>query len=271
MNRKDSLEWHLHCMDDRLNNLQISLGNYNSYMCNEIAISDRYWSIVSAVLAILAIILGIYITYKYNKTMKLLQTIEKKEKAIKDLKKNIEDLNNKVNKDLTGLYESLRKEETHSLIKRLTEVPEDVSNIINLLLSRQIEKDDFINLKKACDKLEPNLSSYKKDYTLLFYQHFSYESIKNPELRKEFIENFEYLIGCGFKNDIIKSTDDMVNALSELSDEIKMEVVTAYYKSLEVSKYKDMSEVFEKLKSIMSNEQWALIAHNNDDENEAPE
>ena len=32
-----------------------------------------------------------------------------------------------------------------------------------------------------------------------------------------------------------------------------------------------MSEVFEKLKSIMSNEQWALIAHNNDDENEAPE
>ena len=63
----------------------------------------------------------------------------------------------------------------------------------------------------------------------------------------------------------------MVNALSELSDEIKMKVVTAYYKSLMVSKYKDMSEVFEKLKSIMSNEQWALIAHNNDDENEAPE
>ena len=55
MNRIDSLEWHLHCMDDRLNNLQTSLGNYNSYMCNEIAISDRYWSIVSAVLAILAI------------------------------------------------------------------------------------------------------------------------------------------------------------------------------------------------------------------------
>lgn len=63
MNRIDSLEWHLHCMDDRLNNLQTSLSNYNSYMCNEIALSDRYWGIVSAVLAILAIILGIYITF----------------------------------------------------------------------------------------------------------------------------------------------------------------------------------------------------------------
>lgn len=271
MNRIDSLEWHLNCMNDRLNNLQTSLSNYNSYMCNEIALSDRYWGIVSAVLAILAIILGIYITYKYNKTMKLLQTIEKKEKTIKDLKKNVEDLNNKVNKDLTGLYDSLRQEETHSLIKRLTEVPEDVSNIINLLLSRQIDKNDFINLKKACEKLDPNLTSYKKDYTLLFFQHFSDESIKNPELRKEFIENFDYLIGCGFKNDIIKSTDDMVNALSNMPDEIKMEVVTAYYNSLKVSKYKDMSEVFEKLKSIMSNEQWALIAHNDDDENETAE
>ena len=271
MNRIDSLEWHLNCMNDRLNNLQTSLSNYNSYMCNEIALSDRYWGIVSAVLAILAIILGIYITYKYNKTMKLLQTIEKKEKTIKDLKKNVEDLNNKVNKDLTGLYDSLRQEETHSLIKRLTEVPEDVSNIINLLLSRQIDKNDFINLKKACEKLDPNLTSYKKYYTLLFFQHFSDESIKNPELRKEFIENFDYLIGCGFKNDIIKSTDDMVNALSNMPDEIKMEVVTAYYNSLKVSKYKDMSEVFEKLKSIMSNEQWALIAHNDDDENETAE
>lgn len=49
---------------------------------------------------------------------------------------------------------------------------------------------------------------------MLFFQHFADRILKDLKLRSYLIENINELVQYAFKNDIIKTTDDIVNSMS---------------------------------------------------------
>lgn len=93
---------------------------------------------------------------------KMKKSVEQKEQDIIRLKEIVESTNRQIQDDIHGVYERLRLEETNTLIERLRQVPEDISNIINLLLSRDLPETSFSILREAYDKVDN--PAYIKDY-----------------------------------------------------------------------------------------------------------
>lgn len=255
------IETKMSCLNDLVN-------SSNDIIANEIAASDRYWSIASAILCILCLILGIYITWCSRKVERLKLSVEQKEQDVIRLKDIIDDTNQSIQHDLNGLYQKLRTEETNTLLRRLVEVPEDVSNVQNLLLSRDLPSDAFPKLKDAFNGIKNKDESYYNDYLLLFFQHFAGQSLLDDRLRACITNALGYLVGCAFKNDIIKSTKDIVGAIAEMPYEDGKAFVVAYYRSLKNSKFNDLSIVFDELKTAFTNEQWQSVIQESNEESD---
>ena len=158
MNVTDSLNIELlrnnvEILENQVNNLKDLLSHSNDTIANEIAISDRFLSIASFVFALTALLIGVYITWCSNKMDKMKKSVEQKEQDIIRLKEIVESTNRQIQDDIHGVYERLRLEETNTLIERLRQVPEDISNIINLLLSRDLPETSFSILREAYDKV----------------------------------------------------------------------------------------------------------------------
>ena len=253
------IEAKMSCLNDLVN-------SSNDIIANEIAVSDRYWSIASAILCILCLILGIYIAWCSRKVERLKLSVEQKEQDVIRLKDIIDDTNQMIQHDLSGLYQKLRTEETNTLLRRLVEVPEDVSNVQNLLLSRDLPSDAFPKLKEAFNSIKKEDESYYNDYLLLFFQHFAGQSLLDDRIRACITNALGYLVGCAFKNDIIKSTKDIVGAIAEMPYEDGKAFVVAYYRALRNSKFKDLSIVFDNLKTAFTNEQWQSIIQESNEE-----
>ena len=253
------IEAKMSCLNDLVN-------SSNDIIANEIAASDRYWSIASVILGILCLILGIYITWCSRKVEKLKLSVEQKEQDVIRLKDIIDDTNQRIQHDLSGLYQKLRTEETNTLLRRLIKVPEDVSNVQNLLLSRDLPSDAFPMLKEAFKSIKKEDESYYNDYLLLFFQHFAGQSLLDDKIRTCITNALDFIVGCAFKNDIIKSTNDIVGALAEMPYEDGKVFVVAYYRALRNSKFKDLFIVFDDLKTAFTNEQWQSVIQESNEE-----
>lgn len=131
------------------------------------------------ILAILGIILAAYINSQYKK--------------IKELKDIVETTKEYIDKDNKKLYENITRDETLKLLKRLKEVPEDITNIYHLLFSRDLLEEDYISLKEQYLKIKNDNSQREaKDiYIMLLMQHFPYQSLKDSELKTEVISKID--------------------------------------------------------------------------------
>ena len=150
-------------------------------------------------------------------------------------------------------------------------MPEDISNLIDLLLSRNLAPNDYNLLKQAFDKLSKEDTNNIENYLILFFQHFAGRSISDVDLRNQIIADFDSLILAAFKNDIVKSTNDMLEALKTMSDEDKLQVVAPYYKALKNSKFKENSNLFDGIKSVLTNDQWQEISKDEEESQEGEE
>jgi uncharacterized protein YoxC len=115
------------------------------------------------------------------------------------------------------LYEDIKREETVNTLERLIEVPEDISNIGHILLSRNLELADFNLLKNAFRKAQSTsyyIPTEEMDiYRNLFFQHFSYKSLLDREINEDLIPNLHRVLKNSFPNEIINSTDQFVSAI----------------------------------------------------------
>lgn len=260
---------------DNLNSQMESLHNLvshsNDVIANEIAAGDRYLTLVSITLGVLGIILGIYIAWCTNKIKKMKMSMEEKERDIKRTSQIVEQTNSQIQSDISGLYDKLRREETKTFLNRLIEVPEDIANIIDLLLFRNLDSNDYNLLKQAFDKLPKEDSRNTEYYLLLFFQHFAGRSLSDADLRSRFIADFDSLILAAFKNDIIKSTKDMMTVIKDMPNEEKLQILEPYYKALKRSKFKDNSNLFDSIKSVLTNEQWQELSKDGDEGQEGGE
>ena len=226
----------------------------NSTIANEISAVNTMLVAFTIVFALVGIFLGFYITWLKNKISKMNNNIAEKEQKIISLANTVEETDKKIQSDISGLYEKLRNEETMTLLRRLVEEPQDISNLSDLLLARPLSNKGFSIIKQAFMKLKslgPEIDedrfiepSYRRQYTLLFFQHYLRESVLDDELRPEIIKDFERNMACAFKRDIIKSTEDFCHALSVSNAPFdKVMLLADYLKALNQSKYSNLVEL----------------------------
>ena len=204
------------------------------------------------VFALVGIFLSFYITWLKNRISKMNDNIAEKEQEIISLAKIVEETDKKIQSDISGLYAKLRDEETMTLLRRLEEEPQDISNLSHLLLARPLSEKGFSIIKRAFMKLkslgpvidEGNIISYGQQYTILFFQHYLRESVLDDDLRPELIKDFDCCMECAFKQDIIKSTGDFCHALSVSNAPFdKIMLLVDYLKALNQSKYCNLLEL----------------------------
>lgn len=228
----------------------------NSSISNQISTLNTFIAVFSLMFVIIGVYLGAYISRLEKRVFGIKQNIEDKEASIKSLAKTVEETNNKIQGDLSGLYSKLQEEESISLLKRLEEEPQDINNICRTLLSRHLKPEWFIYIKTAFYKLlelgdianericfNP---TNKEGYLIIIFQHYMYDALKDDKIRDEIRPFFNRLINNEFKRDIIQTTRDFCASISNNDCKYdKCEILADFLKALNNSKYKNLSELKE--------------------------
>ncbi len=211
---------------------------------NQISASSFNLTIFAFLFGILAIGLGIYITWVERKIIRIREENESLLKQTTQTKNEVVAINELIQKDIYGLFIKIKREETVHILKRLTNIPKDICNVSNELLSRELLKEDFEILKKAYLKLDDE-GKYKQDYKLVFFQHFLDLVVKDKEIGPEIIDYYPVSIRCSFDNDIIKSTEDFMKAIIDLGFKNRELEINSFIKGLSLSQHKNLSKVYE--------------------------
>lgn len=249
----DTLQY-LQSINDNIDAVRRIVDVSNSTIANEISAVNTMLVAFTIVFGIVGVLLGVYISWLQRKVSRMSDNIEEKEQTIILLAKTVEDTDKKIQSDISGLYEQLRKEETMTLLRRLEDEPEDIANLGGLLLARPLDETGFLIMKRAFMKLMtmgPEIyvdgiysPSYWKRYAIQFFQHYFRQSILDDDLRPEIVKGLNYGMACAYKCDIIKSTEDMCQALCVSSAPFdKVALLVDYLKALNQSRFSNLVEL----------------------------
>lgn len=205
--------------------------NIDNQISNQIAAATLGVEILGVVFAIAGIGLGIYINSTYQKIVKLKNTAE-------EIKSYIDGHNQ-------ALYKKLRRDDTVSILERLSRVPEDILNLSTLLFSRELESEDFPTLKHAYLKAkEAGAFNTSSNYLQMFMQHFPYETLKDNDLKSDYLASldrskfnsmFNNDIECFFKRTLLYVHEKGIS--NHESKEIIMKIMLALHASKHKEKY----------------------------------
>lgn len=280
----DSLQAKLDALQSKTDFLTNVIETANDGVSNQLSATNNLLALVGVIVTIAAIWLGILIEKRKRQIEKMAETIDTKKKAVEELAaivddkkekvdiiaKATKDLDNKIHNDLTGLYKQLHQEETKSLLERLVLEPLDISNIIKLLLARDIDESTFELLREAFLKFLETVkndsnekatdendyaiggSYYEPNYNfqLLFFQHYCKQSIKDDAIRPYMMQQLIDIIDGAFKRDMLKSTQGLCEALSdEVATFDKVDVLVGFLQALNNTKHREYTELRELLEN----------------------
>ena len=198
----------------------------------------------------------------------------------------LQELYGKFKENSSKIYSQLHKEETKRIIERLKEVPEDISNVESVLLSRDLDDASFSDVYEAYKtliqryfdisqlhdvdelrKTNPSFSDKEDGYAILFAQHFFKQSIATEDLRNLLRKKLSYLMSCYYKNDAEKSTKDFKMGLQQVEEKLSNEMLKEYILALVKSKYANFKELYEILLTDLNEEQlndiWKAVVEQN--------
>ncbi|MGM8362265.1 hypothetical protein ACSV4D_10155 [Flavobacterium sp. ARAG 55.4] len=232
---------------------------------NQISAASLNLTIFGILFSVAAIGLGLYVTHIERKIVLIREENKSLLSETKIVKDDVVKINTQIQKDIYGLFLKIKREETLHILERLSKIPEDISNLSQQLLSRELEKNDFIILKEAYLKLKEKISlniedenedennlfdfnqetEYLNSYKLLFFQHFLDLAIKDSIINEDLIDYYDNSVNCAFENDIIKSTTDFTEVLMETGLQTKTKEINAFIKALSLSKFKTFDDVYQ--------------------------
>lgn len=213
--------------------------------------------------------------------------IAKSQDVVENKLQELQNLYLDIQKNSRQIYDSMKREETLSLLHRLEDVPEDVTNLQGLLLVRPLADEDFDVLLKAYHNLiAQNLKLYnvseveelretssqfcfkEETFLLLFAQHFMGRSIEIVELRSLLRNMFDSLFeDYFFINDAEKSTKDFKCGVSSLEVSQQTDLLADYILAMTNSKYSQFIEWYNILLSDITEEQltniWNFVVSKN--------
>ncbi len=249
----DTLSY-LQNLNDNIDGVRNLVDVSNSTIANEISVMNTVLVVFTIVFGLVGIFVGVYISVLQRKVSKMSKDIEGKEIIIKALAKNVEDTDNKIHSDISGLYKQLREEETMTMFRRLEEEPQDIANLSSLLSARTVGEKGFPILKSAYMKLleieneqiekDRDISIYKSSFLILFFQHYMSLTMLDNDIREDLRKEFGDCCKYAFKRDIIKSTKDLCKVLSKSDAPFEKEpILVEYLKAINKSKFKNLVEL----------------------------
>ena len=253
-NTIDSLQSELTMFQTKTDMLTGIIETSNDSIANQLSAANNLLAFIAIALTIGGAIIGFYIRRKKLEVEGMVNMVDEKKKIIDEIAKTTKELDEQINSNVQELYQKLRKEETNALLDRLVLEPRDISNLIRLLLARDLDEDGFAKVREAYLELEEehkeeldsemDFESNNEEYILIFFQHYCYQAVKDDVIRPELVNGFAENSNNAFKRDIIKTTIDLCRALTdETSTFNKEEVLTAYLKALNGCKHKNLEEL----------------------------
>ncbi len=194
------------------------------------------------ILAILGLVLAWYINRQYEK--------------IKEMKDIVESTKKYIDGHSEELYEKIKRDETVNLLDRLENVPEDITNIIQLLLSRDLFEEDYIRLKNPYLKIKNDTSQVmaKNSYIILFMQHFPYQTLKDSDLKTDFILSINsHYLSTMFDRDMKNFFDQVFKYLKEfgVSDEQNKTIIKNLFYFYSKSRFQTCIELQKFIKELL--------------------
>lgn len=274
-NSVDSLQCNLSSLQGKTDLLYSIVGTSNESISNQLTAAGILLALVAIIVAIVGVVLGISIERKRRSVERIAAMVDEKKKTIDEIAETTRDLDRQIHSNLKGLYKDLREEETNAYLDRLILEPGDITNLLELLLSRELSNSGFSKVREAFLKMlsthelaekqdkEPDSSAkedsefdefyvgfrYEQSYLLLLFQHYCYQSIKDDTIRPLLVDSFFNNCQHAFKRDIIKTTIDLCRVLSEEDSTFnKIDVLTTYLKAINMSVFnrlEDLRNIFE--------------------------
>lgn len=254
-------------LEKRVGNLVEVIDVSNDGISNALNASNSYLTVVSIIIALLATGLAFYVTFLERKMKSMKDAMSQMNQDVSTKETEVKALVNQINSDVGGLFVKIRREDTKSMLKRLVKVPEDVTNMEVALLSRDLEKEDFLLLKQAYMALvekgrdKDRVGIFKptkgEEYLLLFFQHFSGLSVEDSIIGERIIPYFQRGLDCAFENDVIKVIDDLSEVLVKKNSSFdRVNVLAHFITALNHSKEtKDHPEYLQLLKEKINDSQ----------------
>lgn len=261
-NNLDSLSNQIQLLEAKVAVLSELVGTSNDCVANQLAASNILMAVVGGVITLAGIVLSIYVNNKKRDVEKLAKIVDETKVEVERMEEHTEQLNMQMNCNLDVLYKNLRKEETNALLDRLVLEPRDISNLLQLLLARDLDESGFAKLREAYLKLLQNPEEHNNkdadevgfvylevpdeedNYLLVFFQHYCDHALKDDVIRPKLIKNFKATCDLAFKRDIIKSTIDLCKVLSDPNATFnKEDVLVAFLTALNDSAHKNLSEL----------------------------
>lgn len=212
---------------------------------NQLSSSANALAFFGFIFGILSVGLGLYVTYVERKITKIADSNLKLLNETRKVKNEVVVINEMIQNDIKGLYKKIKREETLHILDRLTKVPKDVSNLIDELLSRDLEKNDFEKLKYCFSKLPENEGdTYRDKYKMIIFQHFADLALEDCSFRESFIPYIKDGVQYCFENDILKATNEIFEYLVNNGLENNIEIINNYFSGLELVTYKDWDEIY---------------------------
>lgn len=216
--------------------------NQNDQLGNQISFASYLLGGVSFIFTVLGIFLAWYINRQYEKIKEMKDTVESTKKYIDEHNKE--------------LYRRVKRDETIELLNRLKEVPEDITNICPLLLSRNLLEEDYQSLRESYLKIKNDLLNRQAvdDYIVLLTQHFVYQSLKDAELRTEIITLINpVLIYNMFDRDIRNFFNEVFKFIKEfgINDEQNKTMIKNLFYHYSRSKFQTNIELQNYIKEII--------------------
>lgn len=212
---------------------------------NQLSASSNSLSLFGILFGVLAIAIGIYVTYIERKIVAINEKNINLLNETKTVKEEVIEINRLIQQDIEGLYKKIKKEETSHILDRLIKVPRDISNLMQDLLSRELDKGDFDKLKISSQKIDPKEKEYIEKYQILFFQHFSDLALKDESMNSIFTDYIATAVNCSFENDIMKSTNDIFSYLIDSGFVNNKLQINEYFKGLNRSEFKEYKPLYD--------------------------
>jgi uncharacterized membrane-anchored protein YhcB (DUF1043 family) len=264
----EPLNSEIHNLKKDLKETKREIDNRFAYQmqCNEQAINSVNTSISGATLAltivgiilvVIGVLLGVYITLVERKVRNLTDKSKSILETHLKIKDDVEKLDSHIKRNMTQLYDDLKKEETKALVERLVKVPEDIVNLTDILTSRDIPMEFFPKLKEAYQVLPPQsgdseVNHYRALYQVLFFQQFSATALFDKDLQSEMEMKYNILMVCSFKNDITKTTCEFLKVCRDTDILEYRDKIKKYFIALSGSKHKNLMELHKEIYKTLS-------------------
>lgn len=259
-------------LDILSNNFEINKENYKTLydgLGNQIQMASNSIQIILFLIAILIAAIAFFIKKFIDKNLRDIedskQSIDKTKEEVgkiltdvADMRKNINETKDYIDNHNKEMLVKIKRDYTLGYLKRIEKIPEDIANLVEILLASDLEKEDFLILKNGLLKIKAKNSfdtSNRNYFVALLVQHFPKETIEDMALREDLIFGIDNNINEMFDVDVESFLHSLLLVIEEKSiNFIENKILLAkFFKRLYTSKHKLNNHILSCAKEMIKN------------------